>query len=134
MPDRITALISIETATNDLPNVIPKLARLLEHDPKVEVAYLCTPSAVQISKLPGEGAHFCGYRNIQMLLLSLASDVKCYPAAARFKERRATIPEVQDLIESAWDQGINAHGRIQTGGICGTRKHIGTSEVYYACA
>lgn len=37
--------------------------------------------------------------------------------------------ELQDMIERAWDMGFNSHGRIVTGGIRGTRKHIGTSEV-----
>ncbi len=33
------------------------------------------------------------------------------------------------MIESAWDKGINDTGRIETGGIRGTRKYIGTPEV-----
>lgn len=32
------------------------------------------------------------------------------------------------MIEDAWDQGFNESGRVQTGGIRGTRKHIGTPE------
>ncbi|KAL8976058.1 MAG: hypothetical protein Q9177_006925, partial [Variospora cf. flavescens] len=35
---------------------------------------------------------------------------------------------LQELIESAWDRGINAVGKVETGGIRGTRKYIGTPE------
>lgn len=39
-----------------------------------------------------------------------------------------TIFQIQDFIESAWDVGINRQGRLETGGIKGTRKYIGTPE------
>lgn len=47
----------------------------------------------------------------------------------RFSDSIPTIFQIQGLIEAAWDQGINAQGRIETGGIRGTRKYIGTPEV-----
>lgn len=47
------------------------------------------------------------------------------PAGEKFR----SVFEIQDLIEKAWDMGYNAHGRIETGGIKDTRKHVGTSEV-----
>ena len=40
-----------------------------------------------------------------------------------------SVPHLQVLIEDAWEKGINADGRIETGGIMGTRKYIGTPEV-----
>jgi hypothetical protein len=40
-----------------------------------------------------------------------------------------TIFEIQNYIEEAWDFGINAVGRDETGGIRGTRKYIGTPDV-----
>lgn len=45
------------------------------------------------------------------------------------EKRGPSVLELQDMIERAWDMGFNSHGRIATGGIRGTRKHIGTSEV-----
>ena len=45
-----------------------------------------------------------------------------------------TIPsifQIQEWIETAWDRGINPQGRLETGGIRGTRKYIGTPEVYF---
>ncbi|KAJ2969618.1 hypothetical protein NUW58_g9946 [Xylaria curta] len=47
------------------------------------------------------------------------------------EQLRNKIPSVfriQEYIESAWDMGINASGRVETGGIKGTRKYIGTPE------
>jgi len=73
---------------------------------------MCEDETIQIYKLSAEGNHFCGYRNIQMLLL----------------REQYSILELQDMIESAWDKGYNSHGRIETGGIRDTRKHIGTLE------
>jgi hypothetical protein len=45
------------------------------------------------------------------------------------KDKIPSIFEIQDHIEMAWDLGINVQGREETGGIRGTRKYIGTSEV-----
>ncbi len=70
---------------------------------------------------------FCGYRNIQML--------SSYIVGARVEgtealgDRIPSIFRIQDYIENAWDMGINASGRIETGGVKGTRKYIGTPEV-----
>lgn len=42
-----------------------------------------------------------------------------------------SIFHIQDYIEEAWDMGINAQGRVETGGVRGTRKYIGTPEVKF---
>lgn len=46
-----------------------------------------------------------------------------------FGPKFPSIFQIQDLIENAWDNGFNAQGRVETGGIRGTRKYIGTPEV-----
>ena len=46
-----------------------------------------------------------------------------------FRDKIPSIFRIQDYIEHAWDMGINANGRLETGGIRGTRKYIGTPEV-----
>lgn len=51
------------------------------------------------------------------------------PGAAAFAGNIPDIFRIQDLIEAAWDMGVNAKGRIETGGVKGTRKFIGTPEV-----
>jgi hypothetical protein len=113
MPNRIAALINAEASQNKMTGVLPVLASLLKQDRRIETSYLCDDETTQVYQLLGEGDHFCGYRNIQMMLL----------------REQHSIPELQDMIERAWDKGCNSHGRIETGGIRDTRKHIGTSEV-----
>lgn len=70
---------------------------------------------------------FCGYRNIQMLLSYLINSGA--RGSELFGDVVPSIPDIQNLIEDAWDSGFNVQGRIETGGIKGTRKYIGTSEV-----
>lgn len=129
------------------PGVIEVLGQLLDENPTTTWAYLCHPSIQHVSKLKREGKSpscsatvlsvgivsdlpsggFCGYRNIQML--------SSYIVGARaqghehFHRRIPSIFKIQDFIERAWDMGINARGRIETGGVKGSRKYIGTPEV-----
>ncbi|KAH8887473.1 DUF1671-domain-containing protein [Thozetella sp. PMI_491] len=105
--------------------VIPVLAQLLEQSPSTQQAYLCHPCVQHVSKLRKEGG-FCGYRNIQTIS-SYMIGVRL-PGAKPFNGKIPTIFQIQDFIESAWDQGISAQGREETGGIKGTRKYIGTPE------
>lgn len=123
MPAKILDIISHEDDSNNTYNVIPTLVKLLQSSHDVSSASLCTPSAIQVSKISGEGNHFCGYRNTQMFLLGLPPIHKECIAKTKL-----TIPEIQAKVEQAWSSGINAHGGIQTGGIRNTRKHIGTPE------
>ena len=116
MPNRIMRIVESESPKNKVLGVIPALAKLLDDNVEVESAYLCHSSAIQISKLAGEGQHFCAYRNIQMLLPD--------PPHPLY-----SILALQGLIETAWDQGFNSYCRVETGGIKGTRKHIGSAEV-----
>ncbi|KAH0376086.1 hypothetical protein KCU92_g9931, partial [Aureobasidium melanogenum] len=114
--------MSTPDTTNAVHGVIPNLAFLLHHNDHVAAAYLCTANAIQISKTSDEGAHFCGYRNIQMILAAQRLELN---------DANTRIPTISDLqlgIEEAWKAGFNSHGMTQTGGIRGTRKHIGTSE------
>jgi Peptidase family C78 len=70
---------------------------------------------------------FCGYRNIQMMA-SYINGAKSQ-GFYHFDGKLPTIFQIQEFIEHAWDLGINAQGRSETGGIRGTRKYIGTPEV-----
>lgn len=124
MPDSLVALLRRGKYTSG-EGVIPVLARLLEQSPSTEHAYLCHPAVQHISKLRGEGG-FCGYRNIQMLSSYI---VGAHVEGAEVLDNRIpSIFRIQDYIENAWDMGINASGRVETGGIKGTRKYIGTPE------
>jgi hypothetical protein len=119
-------LIKQEQVQNETPGIIPILAQLSALDRSVKEAYYCHPSTLHIGKTPKEGG-FCGYRNIQMLI-SYIQGAKAQ-GFEEFQGRTPGILKLQDLIERAWDKGINEIGRQQTGGIRDTRKYIGTPEV-----
>lgn len=119
-------IIRVETKANETRGTIPALGRLCEQDSSVCRVYLCHFDVQHIVKMAREGG-FCGYRNIQMMISFIRnaeSDGYQY-----FMGIIPSILELQDAIEAAWDRGINDFGRIETGGIRGTRKFIGTSEV-----
>lgn len=122
----------VELVANETPDLIPVIALLCERDDNVARAWVCHPSVKHVGKqIKGEGG-FCGYRNIQMLI-SYVQDA--FPRGSHpFEGRIPTILKLQDWIEEGWDKGINANARLETGGIKGTRKYIGTSEVSKAPA
>ena len=131
MPESIFNLLAAEDGISNTLNPLPMVASLLQEDlaGRDGKVYLCSPTVIQVWKLKQEGAHFCGYRNLQMLLHSIDADYKESLPPRDSGPAIYTIAEVQDMIEVAWDRGFNAHGRVQTGGVKGTRKHVGTSEV-----
>ncbi|KAI0120036.1 peptidase family C78-domain-containing protein [Nemania sp. FL0031] len=124
MPDSLVTLLKRGKYTS-AKDIIPALARLLEQCPSTEHAYLCHPAVQHISKLRGEGG-FCGYRNIQMISSYIVGARA--EGSEKLDNRIPSIFRIQDYIENAWDMGINASGREETGGIKGTRKYIGTPE------
>ncbi len=118
-------LVKHESVENHVADIVPVLSQLCETDESVDAAYLCHASVKDVFKMPKEGG-FCGYRNIQMLISFILG------AKSQGHEKFDRIPgvlDIQSLIENAWDNGISEVGRIQTGGIRGTRKYIGTPEV-----
>ncbi|KAK8110537.1 peptidase family C78-domain-containing protein [Apiospora kogelbergensis] len=124
MPDWLVALLKKEGQVVET-GVIGVLEQLLEQNPTTKYAYLCHPCVQHVSKLKKEGG-FCGYRNIQMMSSYI---IGAKPQGAEhFRGRLPSIFKIQDWIEHAWDLGINAQGRIETGGVKGTRKYIGTPE------
>jgi len=137
MPTRISHLIETkdQSPSNRLEDVLSVLASLLARSHKTKTAYLCTKAAAQLHRLESEGQHFCGYRNMQMLLSSLPSGSTTTSSTSTLphpdpmsRARKATVLTLQSLVEAAWTAGHNSHSRIETGGILNTRKHVGTSE------
>ncbi|KAL8764579.1 MAG: hypothetical protein Q9209_007967 [Squamulea sp. 1 TL-2023] len=118
-------MVRLEIVANETRGVLPVLAQLCEQDNMLAKVYLCHPGVQHVFKLAKEGG-FCGYRNIQMMI--------SYVQAAQsrghefFPGRIPSVLDLQELIESAWDRGINTTGKVETGGILGTRKYIGTPE------
>ena len=124
--DRSGRLVQVETVANETAGIIPVLSQLCREDPTLSKVFLCHPAVRHIFKTPREGG-FCGYRNIQMLISFMQGTN--FPGHEHFPGHTPSILRLQDLIEQAWDQGISSSGRIETGGIRGTRKYIGTPEV-----
>ena len=119
-------LEKVETVVNEITGAVPVLAYLCEQDLSVATAWFCHPSVRHVVKFNREGG-FCGYRNIQMIISYIRGAHS--PGYEAFENGTPGILRLQDLIEGAWDQGFNSVGRVETGGIKGTRKYIGTPEV-----
>ena len=119
-------LLRIETIANEVRGIIPVLAQLCEQDSALSKVYLCHPNVTHVVKMAREGG-FCGYRNIQMLISYIQAARS--EGHERFPGRLPSILQLQEMIEIAWDRGFNPIGRIETGGVRGTRKYIGTPEV-----
>lgn len=120
------SLLRVESVANETPHLVPVLAQLCDQDPSVEHAFFCHPAVRHIVKMPREGG-FCGYRNIQMMI-SYIQDAQAQ-GHQFFVGRTPSILKLQDIIEDAWEKGFNSSGKVETGGIKGTRKYIGTPEV-----
>ncbi len=114
-----------EHAANEHRGIMPVLSQLCAQDDSVVKAYLCHPSVTHVVKMNREGG-FCGYRNLQMLISHL-KDTRSR-GCEYFSGGIPTILQLQDMIERAWDMGFCEFGRVETGGIRGTRKYIGTPE------
>ena len=130
MPAKLERLLRNEDQIhgNNAPALlIPLLKRILEKCGDIHTAYLCHPGVQYLHKIKGEGNNFCGYRNMQMLINYLIN--AGLPGGDFFAGGIPSVLELQDRVEEAWAKGFNAHGRIQTGGVAGTRKHVGTPEV-----
>ena len=132
----------VRICPNQTEKILPVLKRLLQQDHETRYAYLCHPAVRHVSKLKKEGktsppmnsclrlivaGGFCGYRNIQSLC-SYIVGVKSQGFDS-LEDKIPSIFDIQEYIENAWDIGINSQGRIETGGIRGTRKYIGTPDV-----
>lgn len=106
---------------NETAGLIRVIADLCAVDEETRNTYLCHTSVRHVRKLNCDG-NFCGYWNIQVMLTYIQH------MNPRGPQRIPNVLEIQDLIERAWDDGICAYSRIETGGIRNTRKWIGTQE------
>lgn len=115
-------LIRETIVENETAHVIPVLARLCAADKTNRATYFCHPSVKHIRKIYCDG-NFCGYWSIQMLLTFLRS-IGSLPHMRQLPN----VLQMQDTIEQAWNNNICSYSKTETGGICGTRKWIGTAE------
>jgi len=119
-------LVTHETVDGQVNGVMPILRQMIDLDPAVHKAYLCHPAVTQVGKRTWESG-FCGYHNTQMCISYIQNSK--HAANTLFPGYIPGILDIQDWIETAWDEGINSHARIEFGGLKGTRKWIGTLEV-----
>ncbi|KAL8734403.1 MAG: hypothetical protein Q9166_001601, partial [cf. Caloplaca sp. 2 TL-2023] len=120
-------LVRLEVVANETRGVLPVLAQLCAQDKMLAKVYLCHSGVQHVFKMAKEGG-FCGYRNIQMLNKVSFIQAARSQGHEYFPGRLPSVLDLQELIESAWDRGINTRGRVETGGILDTRKYIGTPE------
>jgi hypothetical protein len=112
---------------NEVSELIPIITRLCSASSgHLSSGYVCDSSVHHVHKGTNPG-HFCGYRNIQMLV-SYIRGTKA-KGHERFEAGLPGILQIQDMIEEAWDRDSYSVGRQETGGIRNTRKWIGTPEV-----
>lgn len=111
---------------NEVPGIVPVLAQLSGLSKNVETAYFCHPSVQHIFKRKDHGG-FCGYLNIQMQISYMQG--ARINGHERFGSCIPSILVIQDMIENAWEMGINTLDKAKTGGVRGTRKWIGAPEV-----
>jgi hypothetical protein len=120
-------ILTEHTLENEVPGLIPIITGLCTASAGVlSSIYVCDPSVHHVHKGTTPG-HFCGYRNIQMLV-SYIRGIKA-KGHERFEAGLPGILQIQDMIEEAWDRDPHSVGRQETGGIRNTRKWIGTPEV-----
>ncbi|XP_061430905.1 zinc finger-containing ubiquitin peptidase 1 isoform X1 [Lethenteron reissneri] len=79
----------------------------------------------------GDRGWGCGYRNLQMLMSSLARLDRFSFLGLQGGARMPGIPRLQALVEAAWEQGFDPQGASNFAGkLRGTRAWIGTTELY----
>uniref|UniRef100_A0A5S6QDH9 UFSP1/2/DUB catalytic domain-containing protein n=1 Tax=Trichuris muris TaxID=70415 RepID=A0A5S6QDH9_TRIMR len=72
----------------------------------------------------------CGYRNIQMIFSCLATRSEFRESLFKGFTRIPAVPQIQEIIERAWDLGLDSIGRRDLEGtLKHTQKWIGTEEV-----
>nr|XP_032832725.1 zinc finger-containing ubiquitin peptidase 1 isoform X2 [Petromyzon marinus] len=94
----------------------------------------CVWLAADTSHYRGDGGDRgwgCGYRNLQMLMSSLARLDRFSFLGLQGGARMPGIPRLQALVEEAWEQGFDPQGASNFAGkLRGTRAWIGATELY----
>ncbi|KPJ03847.1 Zinc finger with UFM1-specific peptidase domain protein [Papilio xuthus] len=136
---RRAAATGRDTGSSRTNGILERIAQLNAQNPSIAKTYLC--SAVDhYASTYGDRGWGCGYRNMQMLLSSLARQAQYARllagpgagagAAARGCDCAPSIPRLQLLVERAWQLGFDTQGSEQLGcKLHNTRKWIGACEV-----
>ncbi|KAF9925510.1 hypothetical protein FBU30_004729 [Linnemannia zychae] len=128
---------STPTTTAGITGLVEKAKMLLEASIMQGVthhAFLADPSVIFVQSDQTDRGWGCGYRNIQMMLSYVVSQVNSSLTA---KDTTVpvtgipTIPELQRQLEYAWMNGFDVQGANQLSHkVEGTKKWIGTTEAW----
>ncbi|KAI0080606.1 DUF1671-domain-containing protein [Panus rudis PR-1116 ss-1] len=122
---------------NYTPNLIPILRRALlkQHEKgQIQRAWLCFPGAVHIAAEGWDIGWGCGYRNFLMACAALMEQ-QTQPMYFPLLDHPMPpgVRNLQHWIENAWKDGFDEEGAVQLNRkLAGTRKWIGTAELYVA--
>ncbi|KAJ2559275.1 hypothetical protein EV175_000415 [Coemansia sp. RSA 1933] len=113
------------------------------NDPISSMVVLCNKDTTLFNTTISDRGWACGYRNCQMLLSSLIASASRVSsdsatgeivsgAASRFpRDKAPQIRALQEMLELAWRDGYDRDGAEQLKHrVMGTRKWIGTTEIY----
>ncbi|CAA7267938.1 unnamed protein product [Cyclocybe aegerita] len=98
-------------------------------------AVLCTDKAVHVHREAWDANWGCGYRNFLMLCATLMCQTQqplYFPLLD--SPLPPSIRNLQSWIESAWKQGFDVEGQKELKKLVGTRKWIGTADLWVAFA
>lgn len=145
--------------TSVTPHLIPVLHSMLERSASTRLAVLCTTRIEHIKSQLGDFGWGCGYKSACMVLsavrhleqyrhlftkedrsimqTSMILDSKSPKRKAADGEEEQglaalpTIADLQHIAEAAWAAGFDPEGKLHfKGQLVGSRRWIGTSEVY----
>lgn len=127
---------------NFTPGLIPILETLFNAAVREKVskgAVLCRSGVCHIQSVFGFDAGWgCGYRNFQMALTSLESEeLPGFPSTtiASGTKDKPRVRTIQAWMKEAWDAGYDPQGlKDFKGSIVGTKKWIGTADLYALAA
>ena len=113
-------------------DVIPLLDKALHQQQLAHnIEYRLVTDMPHITQKGSEGYNWaCGFRNLQMICMSLMTNPLYKPLLFDGTGRVPTVQGLQAYIERAWDAGFDAHGQAEfPHGLIGGEQWIGTTEV-----
>nr|CAB3267492.1 ufm1-specific protease 1-like [Phallusia mammillata] len=132
---RFEMLESLEQGIDDGSTLTPdfafKLSKLFNQNTRNNTSIILNSTSVHYGRGAGDSGWGCGFRNLQMMISSLAALPAYRDHLQQFQDKIPSIPKLQSLIEDAWAIGFDPRGREQLmGKLVGTRKWIGATEAF----
>ncbi|XP_071801449.1 zinc finger-containing ubiquitin peptidase 1-like isoform X2 [Asterias amurensis] len=121
----------VDDGKSRTPGLIQKMTTFYTEQtlPGLSYVRLCN-QADHFSSTYGDKGWGCGYRNLQILLSSLAHIAEYQRVVFNGQNAIPSIHKLQQLIQAAWTKGFDPQGREQLGGqLVNSRKWIGATEI-----